>query len=378
MARPRTNFTYNPQYPSIYNPPGHNPEDHRSYARRDYVEQFPSGSVDRQLAILMSHVGLTGVDLSELGGNHPNAVMAERAKAKQQEDPQTGDPSKPLTDGPKEKNGKPKFAPYRGRASLQDPEFMKTRSKEEQRALLEDPEAMAADIKAFLKAFHAQKAIDPLSDKLADPIDLARKLETFMIARELTPTETAHELGYSRSHALNLLRLLTLPQSVQDQISEGLLKPTHGRAIAKMRDPEAMARLIISRTMSVRQAEVMARRLRFIKPDGTLTRDTAIPYTHVTERFIEDALGYKVRFKDRAGKGEIRIFYNSPKQAQGIVEKLTQAYFGLGPQDIGKDPGHDPDYEGADDDGAVWISDDDLDAFDIDLGNEEDWDLDDD
>ena len=343
------------------NPPGHNPEDYRSYARRDYVEQYPSGSVERQLAILMSHVGLTGVDFAALGGNHPNAVMASREK----EGAAGGESG--------EINGVPKYAPDRGRASLSDPAFMKTRSPEEQRALLEDPEAMAADIKAFLVDFHAQKAINPLADTLAGPVDLARKVETFMYARELNATEAAHELGYSRSHVLNLLRILTLPQFVQDQITEGLLSVSHGRAIAKMRDPEAMARLIITRSMSVRQAEIMARRLRRIKPDGTLTRETAIPYTHVTERFIEDALGYKVRFKDRAGKGEIRIFYNSPKQAQGIVEKLTRVYFGLGRQDIGEDPGHDPDYE----DGA-WISDEELEPMDLDIGKEEDWDFDDD
>jgi len=298
------------------------PSGARSTARRDYVEQHERGSMERQLAVLMAHVGLTGVDASELGGNHPVKV-------------QQSDGSTPKIS---EASGEPSEDWRINHYNMLQEHRVKEPSEGSAKALvaqLEDPEKLAASIKAAL----AERPETQPGKAVFDPIGQARQVQTFMFARGQTPKEAAHELGFSRSHVLNLLRLLTLPESIQAQVTDGRLSAGHGRAIAKMRDPEAIARLIIRRGLSVRQAETLARRLRYIRPDGSLTNETAIPYTHITERFMEDALGCKVRFKDRAGRGEICIAYSSPEQARSIVDKLTGTYFGIGAGDIGGEGG---------------------------------------
>lgn len=167
-------------------------------------------------------------------------------------------------------------------------------------------------------------------DALRDlgPIETAYYIRDFIRSRGIPAKEAAYELGYSRAHVLNMLRLLNLPREIQKYITNGRLSAGHGKVLVKMRDPLAAARLIISRDLSVRQTETLARRLRHVNPDGTLPHKTAIPFTYEAERLMEDALNLKVRFVDRAGRGTITIHYRYVEQAQMIVDLLTKTYFG--------------------------------------------------
>jgi len=298
----------------------------RDYSRRDYVERHPRGSVESGLAILMSHIGLTGVDLSELGGNHPDKVVAARAQGKlpphgvhpyrprKKKDPGGGGEGggAAVGAGKPADRSKPHLALVGPQTRSEAPNDSASVSGSDGPAHF-SPEAF----KAFLQKTMVE----------ADAIEQAQRLRDFAQARGFNPKQTAHELGLSRGHVLNRLRLLELPPEIQADIRAGRLSAGHGKAIAKMRDPEAAARLIKSHNLSVRQAETLARRLRYIKTDGTLTRDTAVPYTHMAERYLEDALGVKVRIKDQAGRGSISIRYTSPDQVRMIMDKLTRTFF---------------------------------------------------
>ena len=66
-------------------------------------------------------------------------------------------------------------------------------------------------------------------------------------------------LHKSRSHVTNMLRLLTLPPAVQDWLREGKLTASHARALVSTSDPEKLARRVIDRGLSVRDAEALAR-----------------------------------------------------------------------------------------------------------------------
>lgn len=48
--------------------------------RKDYLEKHEKGTLERDLALLLDHVGLTGLDVSLLGGNHPNVVQLARLR----------------------------------------------------------------------------------------------------------------------------------------------------------------------------------------------------------------------------------------------------------------------------------------------------------
>lgn len=178
----------------------------RSYVTRDYVEQYERGTLESQLAILMAHVGLTGIDLAELGGNHPALV--------------------PANDRSRSVIG---YAARRT-AEMREADFEALKHDAEQEIGQEDapltPEQIAYDARVFLAGLPTSIPGSP-SD---NPLEEARSIETYMIARQLTAKEAAHELGLSRSHVLNLMRILTLPSSILDQIEAGRLSRGHGRA----------------------------------------------------------------------------------------------------------------------------------------------------
>ena len=73
-----------------------------------------------------------------------------------------------------------------------------------------------------------------------------------------TQQALAQALGKSRSHVANFLRLLALPEAVQELVRSGELSAGHARALVTAAEPEALARRIVAEGLSVRQAEALA------------------------------------------------------------------------------------------------------------------------
>lgn len=74
-----------------------------------------------------------------------------------------------------------------------------------------------------------------------------------------TQEKLAEALSRSRSHVTNLLRLLTLPSSVQDLLANGSLSAGHARALVTVPNPAALAATVVKRGLSVRETEKLAK-----------------------------------------------------------------------------------------------------------------------
>ena len=244
----------------------------------------PKEEMERNLRLMMDHVGLADVPVAALGGNHPEAWRDEAE-----------------VDG------------TLGRM----PRHRLDKARDASLEITLPPE--------------------PSDDP--DPVEQAIRMQILMREKKLNVTELARELGRSRAYVRNHLRLLSMPNAIVEHVRAGRLSEGHARVLAKMRDPEAIARLIIRRQLSVRQTEVIARRLRYIGPDGQLLADTAIPNSKFAEDILEDALGAKVRIKDRAGHGIIEVHYRSPNEARALFQGLTKMFAGLSPEDMGMEDG---------------------------------------
>lgn len=83
-----------------------------------------------------------------------------------------------------------------------------------------------------------------------------------------TQEQLSTVLGKSRSHVANLMRLLKLPEEVQDMLRQGLLSAGHARALINATNPVALAKRVVSGGLSVRETERLA------KSDGTDTPPT--------------------------------------------------------------------------------------------------------
>lgn len=90
------------------------------------------------------------------------------------------------------------------------------------------------------------------------PIEEASAFRQLMDRFGHTQEQLAEALHKSRSHVANQLRLLTLPEPVQDMVRDGALTAGHARALITAKDPMALARRVVDRGMSVRETEQLA------------------------------------------------------------------------------------------------------------------------
>jgi ParB family transcriptional regulator, chromosome partitioning protein len=128
----------------------------------------------------------------------------------------------------------------------------------------------------------------------------------------------------SRSHIANLLRLLDLPEGVRQLVETGELSMGHARALIGAGDPEALAREIVERGLSVRETEKLAR---FGKPgrerQGRLEIKGAGADIEALERQLGDMLGLKVRIAYRPDGGTVALNYSTLDQLDMICQRLS-------------------------------------------------------
>jgi len=137
--------------------------------------------------------------------------------------------------------------------------------------------------------------------------------------------EAAKSVGKSRSHVANTLRLLQLPQSVQEHVMQGRLSAGHARAILAADDQEKVAEQVVLRGLSVRDTEALVRaKAAGPKKASGPRRAPKDADTAALESDVEDALGMSVDITDRGGTGELRIKYATLEQLDEICRRLTR------------------------------------------------------
>ncbi|WP_165191104.1 ParB/RepB/Spo0J family partition protein [Caulobacter soli] len=140
----------------------------------------------------------------------------------------------------------------------------------------------------------------------------------------------AQTVGKSRSHVANTLRLLSLPDSVQHYVTSGEMTAGHARAIANVPDPAALAREVIDKGLSVRDAEALARRApnadgeARAKSGGGRAPKSKDTDTQSLEADLSSLLGLDVEIDDRGGAGALTIRYATLEQLDDLCNRLTR------------------------------------------------------
>ena len=127
----------------------------------------------------------------------------------------------------------------------------------------------------------------------------------------------------SRSHVANLLRLLDLPEFVRQSLLQDDISMGHARAVATAPDPEALAREIISKGLSVRQAELRAKRAKEGPGELVLSERKVDADLAALERQLGDMLGLKVEVKHRGAGGTMTLTYSSLDQLDMLCQRLS-------------------------------------------------------
>lgn len=143
-----------------------------------------------------------------------------------------------------------------------------------------------------------------------------------------TQERLAEALNKSRSHIANLLRLLNLPDPVQDLVKDGKLTAGHARALITAPNPAQLARKVVDKAMSVRETEEMVRKLAQDKPEGEVSRrKSRQPEKDSDTRALEGDLSAHLRMQVQirhAGMdgGQMIISYKDLDQLDQLCQLL--------------------------------------------------------
>jgi ParB family chromosome partitioning protein len=129
----------------------------------------------------------------------------------------------------------------------------------------------------------------------------------------------AQEVGKSRSHIANTLRLLTLPEGVKVLLRDGKLTAGHARNLVGRPDAEALANEIVAGALNVREVEQRSQTHKSSKARAKQED----PNIKAMDESLSNALGLKVQVihKDSKG-GEVRIAYKTLEQLDDVVRRL--------------------------------------------------------
>ena len=153
-----------------------------------------------------------------------------------------------------------------------------------------------------------------------NPIDQALALQRFHDEFGLSHQEIAETVGKARTTVSNLLRLLSLDDAIKNLMQEGQLDMGHARAILalKAKDQMGVAKIVIEKSLSVRQTEQLVREWnepKQDKPQAVISPDIEQLTQKLSERF-----GANVKIDhNKQGKGKLVIHYHSLDELDGIL-----------------------------------------------------------
>jgi ParB family chromosome partitioning protein len=141
----------------------------------------------------------------------------------------------------------------------------------------------------------------------------------------LTQEEVAERVGKARSTVANLVRLLTLPESVQLAVNNGEISGAHARALLPLPTAEmqvAAMKQVLRLNLSVRQTETLVTNLMADKKPEPKQRKRLPPELEELQERFESALGTRVNIEKGAKGGRVVIYFYSDEDLNGIYESI--------------------------------------------------------
>ena len=155
------------------------------------------------------------------------------------------------------------------------------------------------------------------------PLEEARGYEQLIQEFSHTQEKLGEVLGKSRSHVANMIRLLSLPDSVKSLITSGALSAGHARALLNASNPGELAQLVVKKGLNVRQTETLA------KKAGVKSRKSPNKYekdadTLALEREISTSLGLSVSIHFTPSGGKVTVNYDTLEQLDEVLGRLKK------------------------------------------------------
>jgi len=142
-----------------------------------------------------------------------------------------------------------------------------------------------------------------------------------------TQEKLAQVLAKSRSHIANLMRLLQLPEDVLELLRAGEISAGHARALITTDNPSELARQVVSRQLSVRETEQLAKRPRPKNSPKKGRQKEKDADTKALEKDLSASVKMKVSIEHKAdnGSGQVVIKYKNMDELDSICRFLSSA-----------------------------------------------------
>ena len=141
----------------------------------------------------------------------------------------------------------------------------------------------------------------------------------------LTQEQIGQRTGCSRESVANYIRLLKLPEEVQQYLADGELGFSEARVLLQLNDPQlipGVAKQAIDAKMSVAQLAIIVDHWNSPEEKVEAPARVVDPNVRAAESELARLLGCKVRITDRKGKGRIVIEYSSLDDFDRVCEML--------------------------------------------------------
>ena len=168
--------------------------------------------------------------------------------------------------------------------------------------------------------------IENLQREDLNPMEEAEGYHTLMEQYGLTQEETSQRVGKSRSAVANALRLLNLCKEVRELVEEGKLTGGHARALVPLTTDvqQKAAAIIVKDDLSVRQTELLVKKLTAEKPDKPAKDATSVDYAAEAARELGERLGRPCKIVTGKKKGRIELEYFGMDDLNALLEALHQ------------------------------------------------------
>jgi ParB family chromosome partitioning protein len=180
----------------------------------------------------------------------------------------------------------------------------------------------ASDEEALILAL-----IENIQREELNAIEEAQAFKQLIDNFNFTQDVVAQQVGKNRTTVTNILRLLTLPQEIQESISSGAFSMGHARTILGLKEESKQKKFwkkTLSKGLSVRELENLVRVESEGQPRKKKRSQSSDPYVAPIEEDLQRTLGTKVRITAQKKRGKIIIEYYSPDDLERIVHIIKK------------------------------------------------------
>jgi len=171
----------------------------------------------------------------------------------------------------------------------------------------------------------AMALIENIQRENLNPIEEAQALRRLQVEFELSQQQVAERVGKSRSAIANLLRLLSLEQSVRELVETNQLDMGHAKVLLALEGSLQLkaAKQVLSGALSVRQTERLVKQLLDAGSPSSKSDTTLDPNIAALQRSLSERLGAAVAINhDPRGRGKLVISYTNLDELDGILGRI--------------------------------------------------------